>query len=309
MTHKVPALVVHGGAWDIPPHLYQDCRDGCREAAQSGWAVLAGGGSALDAVEHAVLVLEDDSTFDAGRGAVLNSAGEIELDAIIMDGSNLDVGAVIGVKYVSNPISLARLVMIQSQHAVLAGEGAEAFAAEQKQTRVPNSDHVIAREQERWLRHRNTEDGAPGSLAGTPRGTVGAVALDAAGDLAVATSTGGTFYKRPGRVGDSPLVGCGAYADNHSGAVSATGQGESLMKVVISKSVCDLMWGGMSAQDAAEAGIALLERRTGGRGGLIVVGRRGDIGIAHNTSHLAYASVRGDSFVSRVSREFADEPG
>lgn len=286
-----PALIVHGGASEIPEEMYEESLDGCRDGARIGWKILTTGGSALDAVEGAVCVLEDDWTFDAGRGSVLNAAGEIELDAVIMDGSNLNLGAVMAVKHVSNPVTLARLVMAESDHAILVSEGAEEFARDHGLCPHPNWELIVDRERERWRSHRSGEDQSNETLRGYPGGTVGAVALDVDGHLAVATSTGGTFYKHPGRVGDSPLVGCGAYADDRSGAVSATGDGEDLMKVVISKSVCDLMYSGMSAEEAAEAGITLLARRTGGRGGLIVLGRDGDIGLAHNTSHLAYATV------------------
>lgn len=296
----LPALIVHGGAWDIPEHLHQDSIDGCCEAARKGWAVLERGGSAVDAVEAAVRVLEDDPTFDAGLGAVLNCAGTIELDAIIMDGSDLDLGAVIGIQHVRNPVTLARLVMTESDHAILACEGAEAFARRRGLTLVPNSELAVEREKHRWQAQRAQQQLHEDPPKGQPGGTVGAVALDPSGHLAVATSTGGTFYKEPGRVGDSPLVGCGAYADDRSGAVSATGEGESLMRVVISKSVCDLMCRGMSAQEAADAGISLLARRTSGQGGLIVLGKRGDIGIAHNTSYLAHAYVRQDEIIAGI---------
>ena len=296
----LPALIVHGGAWDIPEHLHQDSIDGCCEAARKGWEILERGGSAVDAVEAAVRMLEDEPTFDAGRGAVLNCAGAIELDAIIMDGSDLNLGAVIGVQRVRNPVTLARLVMTESEHAILACEGAEAFARRRGLALVPNSELAVEREKTRWQAER-AERQPHGDLSrGHPGDTVGAVGLDLSGHLAVATSTGGTFYKHPGRVGDSPLVGCGAYADDRSGAVSATGEGESLMRVVISKSVCDLMYGGMSAQEAADAGIGLLTRRTSGQGGLIVLGKRGDIGIAHNTSYLAHAYVKGDKIIGGV---------
>lgn len=271
--------------------MYEDSRDGCREAARIGWEILVSGGSALDAVEAAVCALEDDSTFDAGRGSVLNAAGEIELDAIIMDGSSLNLGAVMAVKHAPNPVTLARLVMERSRHAILVSEGAEAFARDHGVQLHPNWNLIDDRERERWRAQRSGEDDGGEARQDCPTGTVGAVALDVNGHLAVATSTGGTFYKHPGRVGDSPLVGCGAYADDCAGAVSVTGEGEDLMKVVISKSVCDMLERGMSAQEAADAGIALLARRARGKGGLTVLGRDGDIGLAHNTSHLAYATI------------------
>jgi beta-aspartyl-peptidase (threonine type) len=285
-----PALIVHGGAWEIPEEVHQDSIDGCREAARIGWDVLTTEGSALDAVEAAVRTLEDDPTFDAGRGSVLNAAGEIELDAIIMDGSSLNLGAVMAVKHVSNPITLARLVMAKSDHTILVSEGAEMFARDRGLSLCPNWDLIVKREKERWRSRDSGDNPAEGLFPQHPGGTVGAVALDVEGHLAAATSTGGTFNKHPGRVGDSPLVGSGAYADDRTGAVSATGEGEDLMKVVISKFACDSL-ARMGAQEAAEAAIALLLDRTGGQGGLIALGKNGDVGIAHCTPCLAYAYV------------------
>jgi beta-aspartyl-peptidase (threonine type) len=288
-----PALIVHGGAWQIPKEMHQDSIRGCREAAQIGWSILETGGSALDVVEAAVRSLEDDPAFDAGRGSVLNAAGEVELDAIIMDGRNLDLGAVMAVKHVSNPITLARLVMTESNHTILVSEGAEAFALNQGLASCPNWNLIVKREEERWRSRDSDENPDEGLFPQHPGGTVGAVALDADGHLATATSTGGTFDKHPGRVGDSPLVGSGAYADDRTGAVSATGEGEDLMKIVISKLVCDSLKQ-MTAQEAAETAIALLAERTGGQGGLIVLDKEGNVGIAHCTPYLAYAYVTSD---------------
>lgn len=283
-----PILVVHGGAYDIPTESHEAHTAGCRRAAQAGWQVLAGGGSALEAVEAAVRVLEDDPTFDAGRGSFLNAAAEIELDAIIMDGRDLNFGAVAAVQRVRHPVTLARLVMAECTHAMLAGPGAETFAREHGLPVCPVEELLTGRELEHWR----------AGVGGTPHGwnenaipsdTVGAVALDGAGNLAAATSTGGTFNKHPGRVGDSPLVGCGAYADNRVGSVSATGEGEALMKVVISKTVCDFLARGIAAQEAADAAIAVLVERTTGKGGVIVLDRWGCVGIAHNTPYIAHA--------------------
>lgn len=290
------AIIAHGGAWEIPDELQEDALEGCSRAAAVGWEVLAGGGTALQAVEAAVRVLEDDPTFDAGVGAVLNASGGIELDAIIMDGQTLNLGAAVAVKRVRHPITLARLIMERSEHTILACEGAEAFARAQGVPFCPEWDLVVEREVERW---RDSASNGPDTYApaqdewrhGRPGDTVGAVALDHEGHLAVATSTGGTAGKHPGRVGDSPLVGCGAYADDRAGAASATGDGEHLMKVVISKSACDFLERGMSAQEAADAAVSLLVERTTGHGGLVVLGREGDIGVAHNTGYLAHAYV------------------
>jgi len=316
MSQPSPTIVVHGGAYDIPTETHQAHMDGCRRAAEAGWAVLARGGPALDAVEAAVRVMEDDPTFDAGYGSFLNAAGEIELDAIIMDGRDLDLGAVAAVQRVRHPVTLARLVMTASDHALLAGAGAEAFARQHGLPVCSTEELLAGRELERWraayasgnphawepfggaqggpygVACPEQSRGAQGRSSGiVPSDTVGAVALDADGNLAAATSTGGTFNKLPGRVGDSPLVGCGAYADNRTGAVSATGLGEALMKVVIAKTACDFIASRMTAQEAADAAIAVLAGRTTGEGGLIVLDRLGGVGIAHNTPYIAHAVI------------------
>jgi beta-aspartyl-peptidase (threonine type) len=287
------ALVVHGGAYDIPTKSHEAHTTGCRCAAEVGWEVLSDGGAALEAVEAAVRMLEDDPTFDAGRGSFLNTAAEIELDAIIMDGRDLNFGAVAAVQRVCHPVTLARLVMTESKHTMLVGAGAEAFAREHGLPVCSPEDLLTGRELERW---RAEVAGTPHEWDrnAVPSDTVGAVALDGVGNLAAATSTGGTFNKHPGRVGDSPLVGCGAYADNRLGSVSATGEGEALMKVVISKTVCDFLARGMSAQKAADAAIAVLAERTAGAGGVIVLDRSGRVGIAHNTPYIAHAIVTTD---------------
>jgi L-asparaginase / beta-aspartyl-peptidase len=283
-----PAIIVHGGAWFIPEAEQNEHIAGCREAAATGWACLQGGGSALDAVEAAVRILEDNPIYDAGRGSYLNQAGHVQLDAIIMDGQSLDFGAVAAVERIRHPISLARLVMQHSPHRFVVGSGAESLA---------QSLGVALCDPAELLGRPDTGGWAPpnASLTGQRLGdTVGAVALDAAGHLAVATSTGGTPDKWPGRVGDSPLVGCGAYADDLLGAAAATGAGESLMRIVTSKTAVDFLAAGHSAQQAAEATMARLWSRVQGYGGVILVDREGRVGLAHNTPNLAYAYITGD---------------
>jgi beta-aspartyl-peptidase (threonine type) len=295
-----PTLVVHGGAWEIPPEDRQAHIDGCRGAAAAGWAILEAGGSALDAVEEAVRQMESDPTFDAGRGAFLNAAGVVELDAIIMDGRTLDLGAVAAIQHIQHPVSLARLVMTESKHAFLAGRGAEAFAREHDVPICPQEALLVGRELKRW---RDLQEGGALPDYFTPQDTVGAVALDQAGNVAAATSTGGTPNKLPGRVGDSPLVGSGAYADNHSAAASATGLGEALMKIVISKTACDRIEMGQAPQPAAEAVMKLLTERTDGQGGIIILDRQGRYGIAHTTSYIAHAVVtEGGKVEARIRR-------
>ena len=305
-----PTILVHGGAYDIPMETHQAHTEGCRRAAKAGWAVLVHGGTALEAVETAVRVLEDDPTFDAGCGSFLNAAAEVELDAIIMDGRELDLGAVAAVQRVRHPVTLARLVMTESEHAMLAGPGAEAFARHHGLPICPPEELLVGRELERWHDARaggSPHDWEPFGIA--PSDTVGALARDADGNLAAATSTGGTFNKLPGRVGDSPLVGSGAYADNRTGAVSATGLGEALMKVVISKTACDFIDRGMTAQEAADAAISVLAERTVGEGGLIVVDRLGGVGVAHNTPYIAHAFIAADGkLITAIHKESPTVP-
>ncbi len=304
MSNKI-ALAVHGGAWDIPKDLVKACRAGVQQALERGWAVLQKGGTALDACEQATVELENVPVFDAGVGSHLNRDGRVQLDAIVMDGATLKSGAVAAVERLRNPVRVARLVLERSDHMLLVGAGAEQFAVEHGLSLCNPSELVIARETERWYQERARSQ-APlaspsaglaegGSNDSGAMGTVGAVALDAHGNLAASTSTGGTAGKFPGRVGDSPLVGCGGYADNLTGAVSATGEGEAIMKVVLSKAACDLLACSADPQAAAEKAVALLRERTQGRGGLILVDRAGRAGAAFSTARMAYAFRTTDS--------------
>jgi beta-aspartyl-peptidase (threonine type) len=312
------SLIVHGGAWDIPDDEVAEHQAGCRVALELGWQVLCQGGSALDAVEAAVRALEDAPIFDAGVGSVLNRDGEVELDAAMMDGTTLRSGAVAAVRRVKNPITLARRVM-ESQVILLVGQGAERFA---EAAGVPYCDPaalIVERERKRWEQlHRQgdyqTQDafgarraedrglkiedrGLPpssildplSSILKNPNDTVGAVALDRYGNLAAGTSTGGTANKLPGRVGDSPLIGAGLYADNQTGGCSTTGWGESIMKVLLAKTATDLIGAGSDPMAAAHTAIDVLKRRVGGLGGCILLDARGRIGFAFNTPRMAYA--------------------
>ena len=297
------AIIVHGGAGNIAPERTEGARAGCKEAALVGWRVLEAGGSALDAVEAAVRSLEDNPMFNAGTGAVLTSDGNIELDAGIMEGHTLNVGAVAFVELIKNPISLARKVL-ESPHVLLVGKGAQEFAQEQGIPLCAFDDLVTERQYKAWL-----EDKAQaGSEAEEPRyhrrelgsvqaredkhGTVGAVALDMSGLLAAATSTGGIRHKYPGRVGDSPLVGCGFYADENA-AISCTGHGEDFIRLLIARRAADFVARGDTAREAAEAAIAVLSAKAPhtGSGGLIVVDRKGNAGFAWNSQHMAHAYI------------------
>ncbi len=290
------ALMVHGGAWTIPAEAAEACRAGCLRALERGWAVLTQGGSAIDACEAATLELENNPIFDAGVGSHLNRDGRVQLDAILMDGRTLKAGAVAGVERIRNPVTVARLVLERSEHMMLVGAGAEQFAVEMGVRLCNPSELVIAREVELWYKYKHESNIARGHFSGEQQaGTVGAVALDTQGNLAAGTSTGGTACKYPGRVGDSSLIGCGCYADNSSGAVSSTGYGEAIMKVVMAKVASDLVAAGLAPQAAAEKAVAVLGERTQGHGGLIVLDRSGRIGAAFSTPNMAYAFRTSDS--------------
>lgn len=293
-----PAIIVHGGAGSLASDdpATSGGRDaprieGVRRAAAAGWRVLRAGGTALDAVEAAVRALEDDPTFNAGTGACLAADGSVELDASIMDGAALACGGVAGVKDVANPVTLARRVMERSGHVLLAGPGASAFAREAGIPAVPNAALVVPAQRARWEAARRAGAGGPA------HGTVGAVARDARGHLAAATSTGGTAMKRPGRVGDSPLPGAGTWADDRLAAVSCTGHGESIIRVGLARLAAELVGQGRSAADAAREAVRILGDRVNGEGGLVVVGPRGDVGFAHNTPVMSRAWARADGTI------------
>jgi beta-aspartyl-peptidase (threonine type) len=259
-----------------------DRSGGVRRACEAGWAILRAGGSALEAVEAAVRVLEDDPTFNAGTGATLTAAGDVELDASIMDGATLRCGAVAVVKDVRNPITLARAVMEGSHHVLLAGPGASAFAREVGIPAYDNALLVTPRQRARW-------DAARRGASGTNTGTVGAVARDTRGHLAAATSTGGMQLKLPGRVGDTAIIGCGTYADDALAAVSCTGHGERIIQLTLARHVADLVGRGAAPRDAAREAVAALGHRVHGEGGVIVLGPHGEAGFAHNTPVMARA--------------------
>jgi beta-aspartyl-peptidase (threonine type) len=292
-----PALIVHGGAGDISVADHAACMAGTSLAARTAWQMLEAGASALHAVEAAVRILEDDPIFDSGRGSVLNAVGEIELDALIMDGATLNMGAVICVQGVANPITLARLIMTDTPHNILSGEGARAFARQKSIPLVSSADlttpQTLANFQA-WQKSQLSGSVPPTVAA---KGTCGAVALDVNGHVAAATSTGGKAFKLPGRVGDSPLVGSGAYADDRSGAASATGDGEYIMRVVLSKTATDAIASGLDAQAAADHAVRVLVERVGGEGALILVDHNGHIGFAHSTSYISVAWVAADGSI------------
>ena len=285
-----PKLIVHGGAWDIPDQYVDAHITGVRKAVETVFPRMEEGLSALEAVEYAVNILESDATFDAGRGAFLNSLGEIELDALIMDGATLDFGAVAAVKNLLHPVSLARKIMDEKDFRMLAGEGAQQFARSKGFSELQPETLLTERELKFFAQIKNDPAYRPiHSFSGsTPNDTVGAVALDNTGSLACATSTGGTPRKHPGRIGDSPIIGCGAYAENNLGAASSTGYGEAIMKVILCKTACDRLEH-ESSMDAACKSITILKQKGKGFGGIILLNSKGEYGFCHNTPRMAFA--------------------
>lgn len=278
LLHSRCAIIVHGGAGDLDPD--EDSAPqvaGCVAAARAGHAVLKANGSALDAVIAAVRVLEDDPAFNAGYGSVLNRDGDIEMDASLMTG-DLRAGAVASVHDIQSPIVLARMVMEKTRHVLLAGAGAMAFAKEQGVPQLPKGALHTERARKKWERKKVSQ------------GTVGAVACDALGHVAAATSTGGMTFKMPGRVGDSPLIGCGTYADDALGACSCTGVGEAIIKVTLARAACDRLGQGLAPMAAAQGACAQLARAQGD-GGLILVDPQGGLGFAFTSQRMARAWV------------------
>ena len=296
-----PSLIVHGGAWDIPDDAIEACNAGCLRALHSGYAILRNGGHALDAIEAAITVLEDDPVFDAGYGSHLNLDGYVECDAIVMNASTLRAGSVAGLRRIKNPIQAARAVLEKCLHMMLISQGAEQFAFGQGIPLCDPEELISSAEREAWSRCRKDSHAAD-NHRGHEQGTVGAIALDDHGRLFAATSTGGTCCKLPGRVGDSPLIGCGCYADSETGAVSSTGYGEAIMKVVLAKTACDFLRpAGSNPTRAAQAAVQLLARRGNGTGGLILLDKDGNPGYAFNTPRMAYGFANPEAgFITAV---------
>jgi beta-aspartyl-peptidase (threonine type) len=303
---KKIGLVIHGGAGTIErsaitPERERDYRAGLERALRAGYDILKSGGSSLDATEAAVRVLEDDPHFNAGKGAVFTSAGTNELDAAIMDGKTLKAGAVANLRHIRNPITLARMLMEKSEHAVksprvgpllMAGEGAETFA---KENGIELVDQKYFFTQERWDALQKIKEAEKSGGSGEKKfiitdqdrhGTVGAVALDQSGNLAAATSTGGTTNKKAGRIGDSPIIGAGTYANNATCAVSCTGDGEFFIRAAVAHDVSALMeYRGIKLQEAAQAALDKA-KQLGGEGGLIAIDKDGNTALPFNTSGM-----------------------
>ena len=307
-----PVIVVHGGAGTWQPERSQAGLEGAKRAAKTGFDILKKGGNAVDSVMEAVAVMEDDGAFNAGYGSSLNIEKNVEMEAAIMDGQTLKAGAAGLLKDIRNPVRLAKIVMEETDHVLVVGEGAEKLA------RIFNLERKDPRTE---LRLRYYEDQKKALFAGKfelPKlhalveahpevfelETVGAVALDNDGNTAAASSTGGFPLKLPGRIGDSPLIGCGTYADNQAGACSATGVGELAIRLVLAKTVCNYVENGKTAQDAVETAIRLVNKRiaSGFRSmGLIAVDHEGVVGAAHNSPNMCWAYMTRDKAEPTVS--------
>jgi beta-aspartyl-peptidase (threonine type) len=358
-----PLLLIHGGAWAMPDDAIDAHERGIAAALTAGWSALSRGGTAVDAVEAAVTIMEDDDTFDAGRGSFLTRDGRVQLDALLMNGADLRTGGVACVERLRNPIQAARLVLEKSPHVYFVGTGAERFATQHGMRLVDNTELIVPRERDRLMAFQQAEaaghpdttfsGNSPESVLQTEapstsvistgakrsgeipafaldataetiletevsqalpeplrtddptlhsHDTVGAVALDQFGNIAAGTSTGGTLSKAPGRVGDSSLIGCGCYADNLSAAVSLTGWGEPIMKLVLGKWAVDRVSSGATPQAAATEAIAYLYNRLGGHGGIILLGPDGSIGIAHNTPRMAWGIATAEGHQLGITR-------
>ena len=290
-----PAIIVHGGAASWPAHgdpakpheLRERAIEGCVAAARAGHALLRDGGSALDAVEVAVRALEDDETFNAGYGAVLTRDGRVEHDALVVDG-RLRAGAVGALPGFRNPVSIARRVLERGEHVLLVGEGARSFAREEAFVEAEPEALISSRARRRHEAYLAGRDGGTIARSGD---TVGACAIDGAGHVAAATSTGGLVGKRAGRVGDSPIVGAGGFADDRVGAVSATGHGESILRVSLSRAVAERLRAGDTIDAACRFGLAELAERTGASAGLIAVGTDGRLAHATSAPHMPWAAI------------------
>jgi L-asparaginase / beta-aspartyl-peptidase len=296
-------LVAHGGAGDynMEPEQIAARRAAMIKAIQTGYGILAGGGSGLDAVEATIRVMEDSGLFDAGRGAYYTRAGVPEMDAAIMDGRTLKAGSVASLQHIANPIHLARLVMERTKHVLLVSSGAEEFAKSQGVELVSPYYFYTEREWGRYQKAMSAEEKKKisESLRSEEHGTVGVVVLDQAGNLAAGTSTGGTSLKMPGRVGDSPIIGAGTYANNYSCAVSATGTGEFFMRNVVAADICArVRYLHILLEQAADDVVMKELVEQGGDGGVIALDSQGNVATPFNTKGMMTGTVRADGKIS-----------
>jgi len=292
------SLMIHGGAGNLTnikeAKVAVRYLEGIRTVLEHGRSILAAGGSALEAVEVSVALLEDDPIFNAGCGSVLNEHGRVEMDAAIMDGHDLKAGAVAAVSNITNPIHLARLVMATSEHVMLVGQGAMDFARQHGMPYAVDKYFHVAGQLEQYQRTRKAQQVGldQDNLGDQKYGTVGAVAYDKQGNLAAATSTGGVINKHAGRVGDSPIIGAGVYADNASCAVSSSGYGEDFMRTVLAKTIADhIEFSQVDAEQAVSFGIDYLVKKVGGRGGVIVIDRQGNCASGFTTQKMIHGWI------------------
>ena len=298
-----PRCIIHGGAWNIPDPYEADHIKGIQVALEKVYPELLKGISALDAAEKLVNVLEEDATYDAGRGAFLNAQGGIELDAIIVDGRNINFGAVAGLKNMLHPVSVARAVMEHTEHCFLIGQGANDFAVKRGFEELPIEELLTERELQYYQKIKDDPHFLTHLPFDHPSDTVGAVVLDVYGNIAAATSTGGTPRKRAGRVGDSPLLGAGAYADNEIGGVSTTGWGESIMRSLLAKRVMDLI-ASNDPETAVEKSLEILRNRFSGLAGVIGITATGAYFKGYNTPKMAYGYVELDgSIITHIKKD------
>jgi beta-aspartyl-peptidase (threonine type) len=301
-------LVIHGGAGTIKrenmtPERETAYRDALNQALEAGYAVLESGGKSTEGVISAVMIMEDSPLFNAGKGAVFTSEGKNELDASIMDGSNLMAGAVAGVTTIKNPITAAYAVMTKSQHVMLTGKGADKFAEEQGLEIVDPSYFFDSLRYEQLMKAKGAEAGKEASLTDPyikdkKFGTVGAVALDQAGNIAAATSTGGMTNKKYGRVGDAPIIGAGTYANNNTCGVSATGHGEYFIRLSVARDIAAMMeYASLSLQEAADSVIMKKLEHLGGEGGIVALDRQGNVSMTFNSEGMyrGYIKKKGEA--------------
>jgi beta-aspartyl-peptidase (threonine type) len=305
MSNQKIAIAIHGGAGTIlrttmTPELQVQYENALQAALDAGYNILAAGGTSVDAVTAAVVSLEDFPLFNAGKGAVFNNLGKHEMDAAIMNGQNLEAGAVCGVANIKNPVLLAKAIMLHSEHVVLCGAGAEQFGTTQGIAQEPDQYFFTQQRYEQW-QQALLEDRVQLDHTEKKFGTVGAVALDASGNLAGATSTGGMTNKKYGRMGDSPVIGAGTYANNNTCAISCTGHGELFIRSVVAYDISCLMeYAGLSLKDACNKVVHDKLVKIGGEGGLIAIDKYGNIELPFNSEGM-YRGCRNNSGLNQIS--------
>lgn len=298
----IPKIIIHGGAWDIPKTLHAAHSRGITDSLKVGQRNLSKTDNSIETVLAVIKKLEDDPTFDAGKGSFLNNSAEVEMDAAIMCGDDLSIGAVAAIQNVQNPIEVANLVRLKTQHVLLVGKGATDFAKKQALKIINTEELLVGREKELYQTLSKQKNVKIKSFfeKKQPSDTVGAVVINSKGHIAVGTSTGGTPFKMAGRVGDSPIAGAGFYVDSSIAGVACTGWGEGILRVQLARETFELIKSGLSPQDAAENAVSSMHQKVNGDGGVIVIDKNGEIGFALNTPYMAVgaASINNIDFVS-----------